>query len=67
MFKRIIYENWTLWVPIIAFILTFGVFVFIFVRSVLMKKETADRLAALALEDESPPEPPANDDSSPSN
>ncbi len=53
MFKRILYEEWTLIVPLISFAVTFLIFTSFFIRAVLMKKDTVNRLASLALEDES--------------
>lgn len=52
MFKRILYEEWTLIVPIISFVVTASVFVSFFIRAILMKKDTIDHLANLALENE---------------
>ena len=54
MFKRIIYEPWHGSVPIIAFILTFGVFVFFFIRALRLRQEDANRMAALPLELDEP-------------
>ncbi|MBC2594793.1 cbb3-type cytochrome c oxidase subunit 3 [Ruficoccus amylovorans] len=52
MFHRITYESWTTIVPIIGFILTFGVFIAIVIRAILMKKKKRDHLANLPLENE---------------
>ncbi len=54
MFKRITYEEWTSIVPIIGFLLTFGVFLIIVVRAMFMKKKKRDHLANLPLEGEQP-------------
>ena len=51
MFKRIIYDDWTTIVPIISFWLTFGVFLVIVVRSMLLKKNTVSHMENLPLED----------------
>ena len=51
MFKRIIYEDWTTIVPIISFWLTFGVFLAIVVRAMLLKKNTVHHMENLPLED----------------
>jgi hypothetical protein len=51
MFKRIFHEEWTTTVPIIAFILTFSIFLIIFVRAIRMKKNTRDYLSRLPLQD----------------
>ena len=50
MFKRITYEEWHSAAPIIAFILTFAVFVFFIVRALRLQREDAGRMAALPLE-----------------
>lgn len=50
MFRRIIHEHWHDLVPVIAFILTFAVFVVAFVRALLAPKKTVARMAALPLD-----------------
>ncbi|MGI9241263.1 MAG: hypothetical protein ACR2RV_10705 [Verrucomicrobiales bacterium] len=50
MFKRISYEEWHGMVPVIAFILTFGVFVFFVVRALRLQREEVNRLASLPLD-----------------
>lgn len=55
MFKRIIYDDWTSIVPLISFWLTFGVFLAITVRAVLLKRKTVQRIAHLPLEDDEQP------------
>jgi hypothetical protein len=50
MFKRILYEEWHAAVPIIAFILTFAVFVFFVARALLLHRDEVGRLAALPLD-----------------
>jgi membrane protein implicated in regulation of membrane protease activity len=52
MFKRIIYDDWTSFVPLISFWFTFGVFLIITVRALLLKKEKVRHLENLPLEDE---------------
>lgn len=52
MFKRIIYDDWTTIVPLISFWLTFGVFLAIVVRAMLLKKNTVNHMENLPLEDE---------------
>ena len=49
MFKRLIYEDWLSLIPIVSFVLTFGVFVFFFVRALRLGKKEADRMAHLPL------------------
>ncbi len=51
MFKRLIYEDWTRIVPIISFVLTFGVFAFTAIRAVLIPKNRREHLANLPLKD----------------
>ncbi len=51
MFKRLIYDEWTSVVPIIAFVLTFIVFLVLLVRALLMRRERADHLSKLPLEE----------------
>jgi len=50
MFKRISYDDWHTSVPIIAFVLTFGVFIFFVVRALRLRGDEADRLASLPLD-----------------
>lgn len=52
MFKRLILEDWHHWMPIIGFVLTFGVFIAIVVRTVRLKNEKVDRMARLPLEND---------------
>ena len=53
MFKRLTYEEWQAMIPVIAFLLTFaGVLVFS-LRALFMRRESAERLSALPLEDAS--------------
>ncbi|MGJ8638476.1 MAG: hypothetical protein ACSHYA_03710 [Opitutaceae bacterium] len=51
MFKRIIYDDWTTIVPVISFWLTFGVFLAIVVRALLLKKTTVNHMEQLPLDD----------------
>ncbi|MFT4900896.1 MAG: cbb3-type cytochrome oxidase subunit 3 [Lentimonas sp.] len=55
MFKRIIYDDWTSIIPILSFWLTFGVFIAITVRALLLKRSTVDRAAQRPLEDDEQP------------
>lgn len=50
MFRRLIHEHWHDVVPVVAFILTFAVFVTAFIRALLARKETVARLATLPLD-----------------
>lgn len=50
MWKRIVYAEWAEVVPYLAFFLTFGVFLILAVRALLMHRKDAHRLACLPLE-----------------
>ena len=50
MFKRIAYEEWHTAVPIIAFVLTFGVFIFFVVRAIRIRSDEVDRMASVPLD-----------------
>ena len=74
MFSRVNYEAWIGVIPVIAFVLTTGVFVAIVVRAIKMRGPERDRLAHLPLEEqpgdaerfvrERPPETPAEAETS---
>lgn len=65
MFHRIIHDNWVAIVPIIAFLLTFAVFIGVLVRAVMMKRDQRDHLASLPLQTDCAS--PASDSSSQEN
>ena len=50
MFKRIIYNDWTEVIPIISFWLTFGVFMAICIRALVLKKTKIDKMKNLPFE-----------------
>lgn len=52
MFKRIIYDSWHDWAPLIAFAFTFAFFLVMVIRGLALKKEQADRLSQLPLDDD---------------
>jgi len=52
MFKRIIYDEWTSIVPQISFWLTFGVFLAIVARAMLLRRSTVEHLESLPLQDD---------------
>lgn len=54
MYRRVLYENWHSIVPIVAFAVTFAVFTFAFIRSLVMRKDKADAMAAKPLDDGEP-------------
>jgi hypothetical protein len=51
MFKRIILEEWTLVMPIVAFFFTAAVFLYTTVRALKLSKERREELANLPLSD----------------
>lgn len=52
MFKRIIYDDWTIIVPQISFWLTFGVFLAIVARAMFLRKSTVEHLESLPFEED---------------
>jgi hypothetical protein len=56
MFRRVIIEDWHQYLPMIGFALTFGVFLFMLLRALLMRREKCHALAHLPLEEEAAPE-----------
>jgi len=54
MFKRVIYEDWASIVPIISFVLTFGVFAFATIRALCLSKSRCQDLADIPLRDSNP-------------
>ena len=51
MYKRVIYENWADWVPYVAFGITALVFFSFVVRAITLRKDCADEMARLPLDD----------------
>jgi hypothetical protein len=51
MYSRVLYEHWHSIVPIVAFAVTFAVFTIAVIRSVMMRKEKADMMAAMPLDE----------------
>ncbi len=60
MFKRVIYDQWHDWVPFIAFAFTFAFFLVMAVRGLALKKDKAEHLAQLPLDDEPAKPQPEN-------
>ena len=54
MYSRVLYENWHSIVPVVAFAVTFTVFVSAFTRSLVMRKDKAEAMAAKPLDDGTP-------------
>lgn len=50
MFKRVIIENWALYVPIISFVIFSTVYVAVTIRALRIGKAERERLASLPLE-----------------
>jgi hypothetical protein len=57
MFKRSIYDDWTTIVPPISFWFTFGVFLTISLRALLLRKDTVKHMEHLPLEEDSSSNP----------
>ncbi len=51
MFRRVLYENWHDVIPIVAFVLTFAVFLIALIRALLMRKDTVVAMSLLPLDD----------------
>lgn len=54
MFHRITYEDWASIVPIVAFVVTFAVFLTATIRALRIKPEERDRLASLPVDEPEP-------------
>ncbi|MEM8954663.1 MAG: hypothetical protein AAGD22_10970 [Verrucomicrobiota bacterium] len=52
MFQRLNLESWHGIIPIVAFILTFGVFIYFVVRALTMKKKDVKHISRLPLDDD---------------
>ncbi|MCF6311245.1 MAG: hypothetical protein L3J39_02230 [Verrucomicrobiales bacterium] len=55
MFKRLILEEWQMVIPVVAFALTFGVFLILSAKAILLGEKQSEHMASLPL---------ANDDGS---
>jgi hypothetical protein len=51
MFKRVVHEDWTTIVPMLAFGLMFGVFIVTTLRALRLDRAERERLATLPLKD----------------
>ena len=51
MFQRVLHEQWTSIIPVISFVLIFGVFVVATIRALRMKQVEREHLASLPLEE----------------
>jgi hypothetical protein len=50
MFHRVIHENWTTIVPIISFVFTAGIFLFVSIRAIRLPKDRREKLARIPLD-----------------
>lgn len=57
MFSRVHYEPWHTVLPVIAFILTFSVFLGFLVRALRMNRTRAEVMSSLPLHDDDTPGP----------
>lgn len=51
MFRNVIYETWLNWVPYVAFGVTMAVFITFSLRAIVLRKDRAEQLARLPLDD----------------
>jgi hypothetical protein len=51
MYKRIIYDSALDWVPYLAFGVTFAVFLIFAVRAIRLRKDSAEKLSRIPLDD----------------
>ncbi len=51
MYKRIIYDSALDWVPYLAFGITFAVFLIFIVRAIGLRKDSAEKLSRVPLDD----------------
>ena len=54
MFKRLSYDEWQMMIPIIAFLITFIGFLVFTIRAICMRREEANQLSRLPLDDAQP-------------
>lgn len=50
MFKRVIYDNWSLIIPVTALVTAFIVYGVVVFRTLLLKRDKTDHLASLPLD-----------------
>ena len=56
MFKRLVFEDLTVVMAIVAFVFTFVVFLVTTIRAIRLPKERREKLAAIPLDDQNPQE-----------
>lgn len=49
-FKRVVFEDWALWVPMVSFGFFFLIFIYTSIRALCMRKSDRERLASLPFE-----------------
>ena len=54
MYKRVIYESWTDWIPLIVTCLLVAVFLVVAISAMCASRKQMDKMAALPLEDNEP-------------
>lgn len=54
MFRRVILEDWISIIPIVSFLIFFGVFVIATIRALRLAEKNRDHLAALPLDSPEP-------------
>jgi hypothetical protein len=57
MFSRVHYDNWQTVIPLIAFILTFTVFLYFSIRALCMQRTQIESMSHLPLENDETPNP----------
>ncbi len=55
MFKRVFFEDWAIWTPIISFVLIASVFVVVTIRAIRIKPKDREHLESLPLDDDNEP------------
>lgn len=50
-FKRVVFEDWARWVPMLSFGIFFGFFVIASIRALFLGKSDREHMASLPLED----------------
>ena len=58
MFRRVVIDSWHDWAPYAAFAITFTVFIVVFVRTILMRKDRIDHISRLPLDEVEPARQP---------
>ncbi len=51
MFKRVIFDHWTEWATVASFAFTLTFFLFMSIRALRIRKDKAEQMSALPLDD----------------